>query len=438
MKDMNRKIAVIGGGAAGMMAAVTAAASGSRVVIYEKNDRVGKKLLVTGNGKCNLSNADMDISHYYTDAPEKVIHILEKFSVADTMEFFADAGLMIRDKNGYLYPAAEQASVVLDILRLQLCHRGVLTICGCEVTAVEKTAAGFEITARPMQQQSGAQPTGSTHTRPSRERPNGGMGQDRYDRVIMTCGSRAALKPGEDFNGYRLAASVGHQIVPVVPALVQCRCQEGYLKALAGVRCQAAVKLFIDGKAAAAQRGELQFTDYGISGIPVLQFSRTAAYAVNNRQTVTVEADFFPDYDRAALALLFRERRGRAQNAAGMTVADFVLGMAHKKINQVILKLCGYRGTERAADLGEKEAVALLSQYQAFRLHITAVNSFNQAQVCAGGIAMAEVDEHLESRIVPGLYFAGEILDVDGQCGGYNLQWAWSGGHMAGWQAANK
>lgn len=404
MRNVSADIAVIGAGAAGMMAAITAASGGGRVVIYEKNERVGKKLLATGNGKCNLSNMDMDITHYYTGHPELAGRILSQFTVLDTIAFFNHIGMIIREKNGYLYPFSEQASTVLDILRLRLEDLSVKVHCKCEITSVERVTGG-KLMVR-------AGDCGGT-----------------YDSVIVACGSRASLKKAEGFSGYHLAAAMGHGFVPVVPALVQLRCREEFLKALAGVRCQALLTLMTDGISGQQERGELQFTEYGISGIPVFQFSRQAAYALLEKRTVAVNVDFFPDHDETAYAEFIGERY---RSGADKTLADFLLGMTNKKINQIMIRLNGCKGTDVVSSLSAPKVEQILWNYKKLRLQITAVNSFEHAQVCAGGIPLHELSDNLESLLVPHLYFVGEMLDVDGRCGGYNLQWAWSSGFVAG------
>ncbi len=402
---MSADVAVIGAGAAGMMAAITAAAGGARGVVYEKNERVGKKLLATGNGKCNLSNVDMDIAHYYTADPRLATCVLEELSVSDTVRLFNGMGMMVKEKKGYLYPFSEQASTVLDILRLRMEELLIEVVCGCEVVAIER-AEYDKLRVKTV---------------------DGNI--DSYDSVILACGSRAALRKTDVFGGYRLAAALGHSIVPVVPALVQLRCRENYMKSLAGVRCQALLTLVTDGISGQKEQGELQFTEYGISGIPVFQFSRLAAYDLLEKRDVAVDVDFFPDYDDTAYKELTEERYRFGE---GKALADFLLGMANKKINRTMILLSGCKGTDIVARLGKKKIEEILWKYKKLRLHITSVNSFEQAQVCAGGVPLHEVSESLESLLIPHLYFAGEILDVDGRCGGYNLQWAWSSGHMAG------
>ncbi len=409
---MSVKAAVIGGGASGMMAALTAAAGGCQVTLYEKNERVGKKILATGNGKCNLSNMEMDISHYYTSHPDLVETVLEKFSVFDTIAFFESAGMMIKEKNGYLYPVSEQASTVLDILRRELQTRHVKVCCDCEVTAIEhNNHFGYCITV---------------------SNNNNNM-QEMYDKVIVACGSRAAQKKEEGQSGYRLAESLHHSIVPIVPALVQLRCSEEYMKALAGVRCQAKLSLIINGECLQKETGELQLTEYGISGIPVFQFSREAAYALLDKKEVVVEVDFFPDYNEAAYHFFIKNRYEIGKD---QTLEDLLLGMANKKINQIMIKKAGYKGTDKVSQLGKKAVLEILKGYRKLRLHITAVNSFENAQVCAGGVSLRELSKNMESLFLPGMYFVGELLDVDGRCGGYNLQWAWASGYVAGTHAA--
>ncbi len=404
-----KKIAVIGGGASGMMAAITAANSGGQVTIYEKNDRIGKKILATGNGKCNYSNRDFNTAYYYGQNTDKLEHLFEQFSVTDTISFFLEGGMLSKERNGYLYPLSEQASTVLDILRLKINKLSVRVELQSEVTAIEVLGKGNEFFVKV-----------------------GGKGEC-YDRVVLTCGGCAAPKTGSDGSGYRLARGLGHRLVDTVPALVQLRCREDFFKIAAGVRCEASLSLGEKNSPIQVERGEVQFTDYGISGIPVFQFSRTAAYLLKERKEVPVYIDFFPDWEEAEYEEMCRRR---TEDLSGKNAEEFLIGMANKKINMVMLRQAGIKPSEEAHKIGKERLKKLLFSYRKLCTHVVAANSFDHAQVSAGGVNMKEVTSSLESLLVPGLYFAGELLDIDGRCGGYNLQWAWTSGFVAGKNAA--
>lgn len=409
------RVAVIGGGASGMMAAITAARLGEEVTVYEKNDRVGKKILATGNGKCNFSNRDFGEQHYYGNR-EKLKGFFSRFSVEDTMDFFMKAGMLVKDKGGYLYPWPEQASAVLDILRIEMRRSGVGTELCAQVEEVG--AAGGEERGFLVKCSDGK--------------------KEKYDTVILACGGCAAPKTGSDGSGFALAGKLGHHIVPVVPALVQLRCQDSFLKITAGVRCWARIGLYEEkkgnmGRLVQEEEGELQFTDYGISGIPVFQLSRQAAYLLEEGKRAAASIDLLPQMDGKEFEEMCVRRM---ENASGRTLEEFLVGLANKKINQMMIKEAGHKPGDEAGRLGEKKLGELLRSYKELRVHIYAANSFENAQVTAGGVDLDEVTQELESRKIPGIFFAGEMLDVDGRCGGYNLQWAWTSGYVAGLGAA--
>ncbi len=406
---MGRRIAVIGAGAAGMTAAIWAARAGAQVTVYERNDRVGKKLLSTGNGRCNFSNERMSAACYRGSGAALVDAVYAGFDVRRTKEFFEELGMRIKDRDGYLYPASGQAATVLDVLRYEMKRLAVDVHTCAQVTAVQVKRPRFSVEA-------------------------GEDGRETYDAVILACGGRAAPGTGSDGQGFRLAKMLGHHIVPTVPALVALRCREDFFRRVAGVRCEAKLTLYIDGRAVCADTGELQWTDYGISGIPVFQLSREAAYALRDKRSVTVEIDLLPDLGDAAAERRFWEQRWERQE--GQTAEQFVTGLVNKKLGLLLLKLAGIRESERAADVPASGRRKLEKLCRCLTVTVQGTNPFEQAQVCAGGVDCAEVTETLESRIVPQLYFAGEILDIDGICGGYNLQWAWSSGAAAGRAAA--
>lgn len=416
VRDMGRKVAVVGGGAAGMMAAVQAAYAGARVTVYERNDRVGKKILSTGNGKCNFSNEDMRATCYYGSGAGYVDGFYKQFGVAETKTFFRELGMRIKDRNGYLYPASEQAATVLDVLRYEMERLGIEICAGCRVTGIDGPGnPGYRLTLE-------------TETAAYKKRT--------YDAVILACGGRAAPKTGSDGTGLAMAMRLGHRIVPTVPALTALRCGETFWKQVAGVRCEARLMLYIDGNEVSSVQGELQLTDYGISGIPVFQFSRIAAYALQEGRTVTVKIDLMPDPGAADTQEAFWAQRWERQKRQSME--QFVTGTVNKKVGLLLLKLAGIRETETVCEIEGARRRKLEQLFHAFEVTVKGTNSFEQAQVCAGGVDFAEVTDRLESVRRPGLFFAGEMLDIDGICGGYNLQWAWSSGAVAGRAAAGK
>ncbi|MCM1540310.1 MAG: aminoacetone oxidase family FAD-binding enzyme [Blautia sp.] len=446
---MRKTVGVIGGGAAGMMAAITAARQGALVTVLEGNDRVGKKILSTGNGKCNLGNRKLDLEEYYTEQPERLEECLERFGTEDTIAFFQGIGLLLKEKNGGLYPACEQASAVLDVLRYELAALDVQVITGCKVRRILSGRRNEQDGMKDGQVSSGRE--GSQFGQESGQVSSGqkdgqirlGDGQIivesekqtfRFDSVVISCGGKAAPKTGSDGSGFQLAEQIGHKLIPTVPALVQLRCSEPYMKAVSGVRADAEVRVWDGGKCIACERGELQLTDYGISGIPVFQLSRQVNYLLRKRKEVEVTVDFLPDYGREEYEILQVSRK-LLQN--DRMVEEFFTGLLHKKLMQQFVKLAGLKPGEPAGTADEDAMRKVYGLCREWRLHVTGHNSYDNAQVCAGGVPLDQVTENLESCKAPGVYFAGEILDVDGKCGGYNLQWAWCSGYLAGKAAAD-
>ncbi len=404
------KIAIVGGGASGLMAAYTAAGSGAAVTVYEKNDRVGKKLLSTGNGKCNFSNLEMDETHYYSDNTEFIKAVLARFGAVDIVRFFESAGMLSKDKNGYLYPYSEQASTVLDTFRILMKERNVRV-------------------------RTGEMVTGIVGMRDEKIKVCTAEGTEVYDKVILACGGKAAPKTGSDGNGYELLRKLGHTIHKTVPALVQLQVKEDFMKAISGVRAECKLTLFVDGKKQASERGEIQFTDYGISGIVTFQISRIAAYALSENRQVHVSVDFLPHQTPEELENFILAKKSNAGKE--VTCEEFITGLLNKKLMMKFLSLLNISPAAKVSVLDEKAIKRLADICKDFKLTVKGTNSFDQAQVTAGGIPLKEVTENLESRILKNCFITGELLDVDGKCGGYNLQWAWATGYIAGKEAAN-
>jgi len=410
-----RKVAVIGGGASGIVAAIEAADNGADVTIFERNDRIGKKILATGNGKCNLSNMKMESSCFHTMDEKKLEACLERFSVEDTARFFEKLGLMIKNKNDYLYPASEQAAVVLDVLRIGVQKRNIRIKAECKVTEIRSLQKEAHNTKRSSESFAVFY----------------GMEKECFDRVILACGSKAAPKTGSDGIGYELAKKFGHNIIPVVPSLVQLKCSDGFCKSLAGIRAEACVHICEDGQEICREVGEVQLTDYGISGIPVFQLSAQVNRKLLEKKhgVITAVIDFMPGMTKES----FQDfRNSRMKQIDSITVEEFFTGMLNKKLMMLFIKQAGLNPATKAASVPKKQLEAVFESCRGLVFHIIGNNGFENAQVCAGGVDLREVTYDLESKKVPGLYFAGEILDVDGRCGGYNLQWAWTSGVIAG------
>lgn len=392
-----------------MVAAITAAGQGAEVTILERNDRVGKKLLATGNGKCNLGNFALSPQAYYGGDGKWIESCLQRFTTQDTIAFFRSLGLLLKDKGGYLYPISEQASVVLDVLRIELQHLGVHVITGCKINRVQIRKEDGRILAA------------------SEER------EYAFDSVIIACGGKAAPKTGSDGSGFKLARQLGHNITATVPALVQLKCREDYLKGVAGVRADAAISILQNEQVIARERGELQLTDYGISGIAVFQLSRIVNYILREEKQVEVMINLLPDYNSEDYELL---QKSRELLSSDRTVEEYFTGLLNKKLMQLFVKMAGLKGDMPLCEANPKQLQMVYDYCRDWRMQIIGSNSYEQAQVCAGGVALSQVSLQMESLKAPGVFFAGEVLDVDGKCGGYNLQWAWCSGYLAGMEAS--
>lgn len=422
---------IIGGGASGLMAAVAAARAGESVTILERRDRIGKKILATGNGRCNLSNRDLCVERDYRSHSESEVlsRYFAQFGVEDTLSFFENAGLLTVEKNGYLYPRSLQASAVLELLRSETERLAVEVVCPCRIREVKRRESSGRRAKR-------------TVFLVSSDR-----GDFRFDSLILACGSAAGTPSREELGGFELAKSLGLTVYETLPALTGLRCRESFFKSLAGVRCRAKITLLIhrtgaegNGKekgrqieASYQEEGELQLADYGISGIPVFQCSRYASIALSEKKKVEAVIDFVPEYEKEDWQAFCRQQY---QNCLGKSVVMLGSGILHKKLVQVLLNRCGLKQDDVVGKAVRERIFAMFALMRAFEVEVVSTNSMESAQVCTGGVAFFEVDEQLQAKKVPGLYLCGEMLDVDGRCGGYNLQWAWSSGHIAGGAAA--
>lgn len=412
---MKKQVAVIGGGAAGLTAAIWAARSGASAVILEHTDRVGKKILSTGNGRCNLTNSKMEASCYRSGDPQFPMEAISQFGWKDTLRWFSSMGLLCRCRmESYYYPMSDQASAVLDCLRMECSRLGITIRTGIQPERIRRMREGRRSFYEIMTDQ----------------------GEVRADAVILACGSKAAPNTGSDGSGYELAKSLGHRIIKPLPALVQLRCQGNHYRQLAGIRTEADLKLLVNDREMWRERGELQITDYGISGIPVFQLSRFAARGMDEGKKVRVMIDFLPFMDKKESRIFLEQRFAEFGDRNG---EDFLTGVLHKKLAAVLLKMAGIRLDQPVSSASIRQREHLLRAIKEYEALVSSVNPFANAQVCCGGVDVREVDPStMESRLMGDIYFAGEILDVDGICGGYNLQWAWSSGKAAGCRAAQK
>ena len=444
MKD-RYKIIIIGGGASGLAAALSSCEYLERrdrgcipsphdseespdlnrkpeILILEKKDRPCSKIPATGNGRCNLGNDYMDSSCYRSEDPDRAWKILTAYGREWTDGFFRDIGLFTRSIGGYIYPYNEQASAVQNILESVVEENARLRlVTGAEVTSVQRPVPGKMNDFYRIRSSKG----------------------DYYgEKIIVTTGGYAGPSFGCSGDGYRIAKDLGHSLVPPLPALTALVSKAPFLKRLSGVRCQACITLYINGEERASDQGQIQWTDYGVSGVVVFQVSRHAVKALSapgkEKKQVLLNIDFMPGKTeeelRKLIGSLGRIRLGRNDIRSLTRVLE---SLFHSKLIPVLLREAGIEGRQETIDtLTEKKWTQLMGAIKRFPLRISGYKSYDKAQVTQGGVPFDELDENLQSLKSPGLYFAGEIVDVDGICGGYNLQWAWSSGTAAGKGAA--
>ncbi|MDE5699076.1 MAG: aminoacetone oxidase family FAD-binding enzyme [Lachnospiraceae bacterium] len=435
---MADRVIVAGGGASGLVAAIFAAENGARVTVIEHKDRVGKKILMTGNGRCNLTNmSDVRGKYYSSDADSlnRIYDTLVRFDAEKTRDFFRRLGLYTKEKrDGGVYPVSEQAAIVLDVLRSACDRLGVRIRTDCEVTAVKPRRTGGTVSV--------VQYIRADHEQNKREKKSTALQHKHkedmleYDRLILATGGKAAAVSGSDGSGYQLAKGLGHSIIEPLPALVQLKCEGTFFRALSGVRAQCRIRLLIDGRETASEEGELQLTDYGISGIPVFQMSRLASRAIYEGRRCEAGIDFLPYIENAENQIFDKSMDRNIRDFAHKTVEEFLSGLVHKKVAAVVCRQNGVASGATVGHTGVRKIVECIRMLADFKVKITAPNSFENAQVCCGGVPLGEVDENFMSRRHSNVYIIGELLDCDGICGGYNLQWAWATGAIAGADAA--
>ena len=427
------KIAVIGAGASGMMAAIQAAGKGAEVTCFEQKEKIGKKIYATGNGHCNFSNQKMldptfQIKDgFYTKEPSKVEQALQRIGVRKICTFFEQEGMLIRSREGYLYPYSGQAGTVVELLTRKLKQVNATIFCDVQVLAVKKRPDGrFQLVFQPGENCD--KKNLRNHT--------------LFDRVILAGGGKAAPALGSDGIGFTLAAGLGHHVTGCRPSLCGVKCKKTFFSEWAGIRTAATVRVLSMGRTEilAENTGEVQLTDYGISGIPTFQVSHVIGEYLNSLHNtesvkengVPLELDFLPDFTEEYLQQQLQTRL-RNTVTESLTLADLFMGMVNRKLLACILKQKGLQWEQR---ISFPDATALLQILKHFPVNATGLNDFTQAQVTAGGVPLEEIDQNFQSLKVPGVFLCGELLDVDGICGGYNLQWAWTSGWIAGESAS--
>ena len=394
------RVIVVGGGASGMTAALAAAEQGAVVTLLERQARLGRKLAATGNGRCNLTNVRTSPAHYHGENASFCTAALEFETVAGSLNRFREMGLLtVQEEDGKVYPMSDHAGSVVDVLRFSLAESGVSVRCGCCVESIRIDGKAYRLFC----------------------------GEESYtaDHVVIACGGAAGGRLGGVYDGYRLLEGLGHHCTLLKPALVQLRTDGKAVRGLKGVRTQARVRVIRDGAVVAEELGEVQFTEYGLSGPAVFAIAREAVKGEGS----SVSLDLFPDLSQEEL---FAHLQHRIHTRPQLTMDDLFTGTVQNRLGRVLVSAAGFSGSLplRQAESGLRAITRLA---KAFSFQIIGDLGFDQAQVTSGGICTEEFDKNtMESLICPGLYACGEVLDIDGDCGGFNLQWAWSSGRMAG------
>lgn len=400
-------VAIIGGGASGMAAALAAAENEkNQVILLERQARVGRKLQATGNGRCNLSNIHAVDRGYHGQSPEFVNNAISAFTPADTLRWFEGLGLFtVTEESGKVYPYSDQANSVVDVLRLALVKENITLKTGYEVTKIQKTAEGFQLT--------------------NEEEPI------TCDRLIVACGGLAGSKLGGTMCGYKLLAKLGHRCTKLRPSLVQIKSSWPELPSLKGVRANCCVEILHNGEVYAKSIGELQLTEHGISGPVVFEISRDVCA---ERGKWTAKLDFLPNLPAEVLEKELQRRRN-----TNLPMEELLTGILHNRLGRVLTKTAGIKGKQYASQISNAELAEVVACVKSLEITLTEPLGMDSAQVTAGGVLTDGFDPNtMESKSVPGLYACGEVLDIDGDCGGYNLQWAWSSGRCAGLYAGKE
>ena len=394
-------VGIIGGGASGMAAALAAAQyPNTQVILLERQSRVGRKLGATGNGRCNLTNLHAGETSYHGESPAFASPALRRYPVEDTLRWFRALGLLtVAEDSGRVYPYSDQANSVVDVLRFALEKPNIQQKLGFEAEKIKKLPEGFQI-----------------------------LGREEslvVDRLIIACGGLAGTKLGGSMSGYQLLRSMGHHCTRLRPTLVQLKTSWAGVAGLKGVRANCRAAIYRDGTLHRESTGEIQFTEFGLSGPVMFEISRDACQGSGEW---ICDLDFLPQWEEKELLQELLHRQGTA-----LPASELFTGILHNRLGRVLTQAAGISPQRLISELSREQLQEAAAQVKHFEVCLTEPLGMDAAQVTAGGICTSEFDETtMESRHVPGLFACGEVLDIDGDCGGYNLQWAWSSGRLAG------
>jgi len=407
-------ICVIGGGAAGCFAAITAKQTNptAHVTIYERKGRIAKKILASGNGRCNLSNLYASSSHYYGEDPSFVDPALDKLYPEKTLDIFAELGLLCKiEHGGRVFPHSAQANSVVDVLRLTLSSIDVEIITDAEVSGIQPTNSGFTVDYS----------------------INGASYTMLHKRVIVCAGGKSAPSLGGSALGHKLLAALGHTITKTTPVLGQLRADVSLCKPLKGVRADCKITAYSGQAKVCYSEGDVIFADYGLSGSAILDISKV----LHLHQYVSLSLDFMKEHSRTSVLNMLHSRRNFS---AFPTLDTFFTGMLHKTIGHAVLRKSGFNDLcAPSASISDDDISILATGIKKFEIQVHGHNGFENSQATAGGALTCQFNPStMESKLVPGLFAAGEVLDIFGDCGGFNLQWAWSSGYIAGQNAVKQ
>jgi predicted Rossmann fold flavoprotein len=399
------RVAIIGAGASGLVCAIESARKAHQVTVFEKNSKVGRKILATGNGRCNISNENITLSRYHGEAPHAAKEALRRFDTSAGKAYFRALGLEMREgEEGRLYPMSHQASSVVDMLLHEARSLGVHFVLECEVLQIEKKGTEFVV-----------------HTKEQKH---------SFDACVIATGSVAMPTLGSSGSGYGFAKALGHNVIEPYPSLVQFISDEPHLKEASGVKMDAGVELYIGNQKRQSVQGDMLFTTYGLSGSAILDVSRMASKAFVEGERVHVVLDLLPTLSREALTSLLQKRMSIAKEKS---LSLWLEGIIPKKLAHFIIQNTKLGHIKEASMLGAKEIKKIVFALKALRVDICATKGFESAEVCAGGVDVRELDaKNLMSQKMKNLYFCGEVLDIDGDCGGFNLHFAWASGYLVG------
>lgn len=404
------KVVIIGAGASGLVAAITAARLGVEVIVIERQNRIGKKILVTGNGRCNLTNTYIKDEFFHSGSKVEKFLPIHTIGMEETLAFFEELGIVKLVEQNKVYPLSEQASSIVDVLKEEVEKLGVHLILECKVTEIKYKKNQWQVLS-------------------------GGKEICTGESIIVATGGMAAPQLGCDETGYTLLERLGHTKGVTLPTLVHILSSSKYCKMMQGTRVKAEVSIYTNNKCRRKEYGEVLFTEDGLSGPPIFQVSRIAAESAQYKWPCKVVLDLFPEIEEEAMLAMIYDRIGKQP---ARTIEGLFVGWLHKRLIVPIIKMADIGGvTASCTDLDYDMILKLVQAIKHFTFEITGTRGFKFAQATAGGICLDEIDlQTMASKMVPNLYITGEVLDVDGDCGGYNLQWAWSTGILAGREAA--